>query len=100
MDADLTFSGEVMRCPCVYVWRRGGLALYVGMSRYGLSRPLFHKHEHLRGLLPTDQLEIFLFPGLSSADLLKEECAMIDRLEPSLNGRHRQYMLEQREPGH
>jgi hypothetical protein len=92
MEPSLTFTGAVVRCPCVYVWRRDGVALYVGMSRHGLGRPL-GRHEYLRNLLPTDQLEVFFYPGMTSAELNRLESDLIDRLEPSLNARHRQYML-------
>lgn len=95
MEPDLVIRGDVARCPCLYVWRRDGLALYVGLGRHGMSRALVRGHRVL-DIRPTDTLEVYLFPGLSSAELHKEEARMIDRFEPSLNRWRRQYMYEHR----
>ena len=84
----MCISATIIRSPCLYVWRRGGNALYVGMSATGVGRPFDATHHRLRGMQAMDTIEVFLFPGLSPHDLAREERRLIERLEPALNNKH------------
>lgn len=68
--------------PLVYVWRREGAVLYVGMSVKGLRRPLdpSHKTVHLEG---GDSLQ--LWPCKTAADAVSLERRLIAELLPALN---------------
>ncbi len=67
----------------MYIWRRGDVVQYVGMSRRGLRRPLWHCD-----LKPTDTIEILSFPGLTAAEVRAHEVRVIAELKPLLNRHH------------
>lgn len=74
-------------CPCIYIWRRGGLVLYVGESRLGAVRAFKSDRKHGKPwtIEPTDEVEILWRPGATKEQLLAEEARLIRELRPIWN---------------
>lgn len=75
---------EALGAPCVYIFWQDGVALYVGKSKHGLSRPLSRQHK-IRGsqaFTPTD-IDILWCKTYQEADDLEKEQIVL--LEPKLN---------------
>ena len=75
----------MMHSHIVYVWKRSSQALYVGMSKVGLSRPLgrhdvINKKEPVK---PEDILEVWYFGSIREAT--KFEKRQIKELQPKYN---------------
>lgn len=80
---------RAMAGPIVYAYFRAGVAIYVGMSRYGLSRP-FSAHHHAlskghetEALREADQLAVWPCKTVDDAEDL--EARAIVALHPTLN---------------
>lgn len=72
-----------MRKPCVYIYMRDAVVLYVGKGSLGIQRPLDCHHRRLRDVKPGDLLLIYQCPeGTESAI----EQALITALKPRFNG--------------
>ena len=62
----LTLEAETLhpwQQPIVYVWSRGDLVLYVGVSGRGIARPVDPGHEKLRGFRAGDRLSVWALPN-------------------------------------
>lgn len=72
---------------CVYVWKRGGRALYVGTSYRGIAR-VFGRH-HVIGkvdqIRPGDEIELYWFEQDKDADRGGLERKLILELRPLYN---------------
>jgi len=70
--------------PVVYVLSRNDVIIYVGMSRYGVSRALSSGHHAIGDeIRSTDSLRFIFCPTGDSAELL--EAKLILQYRPSLN---------------
>jgi hypothetical protein len=83
------FAGEELKRllrPCVYVFVKNDLALYVGMSKNGLNRPFRVDHVKARRCAEEcDELLVYYCHSLEAA----EECEtiLIDLFQPKYNHR-------------
>lgn len=63
--------------PCVYVWKRKGVVLYIGSSKNGVSRVFNHKIIKLK---PTDVIELYYTKWYKYLEI-----KMIQELQPKFN---------------
>lgn len=78
------FSRARVVGPCLYIWRRGDLVLYVGEFALGATRAFNHSFGNW-GSHATDEVEILPRPGATKKQLRQEEAALIARLLPIWN---------------
>ena len=81
----LSFPGLTVQSlsgPCIYVWLRNDVPLYVGMSRHGITRPCGPNH-HALAIRSTDELLVYPVETVASARIL--ERLLIERLRPARN---------------
>jgi hypothetical protein len=69
--------------PLVYVFSRGGEALYVGFSAKGIERPADPGHEQ-RDVI-SDSTRVCIYPCVSEEAARKVEAALIFALKPKHN---------------
>lgn len=83
------FAGKELRRmmkPCVYLFVKNDMALYVGMSRDGLGRPFGRGHAKARQcMIECDELLIYYCHSVDDAE--KCETILIGTLQPKYNGR-------------
>jgi excinuclease UvrABC nuclease subunit len=76
---------ENFTSPMVYVFSVGALALYVGMSKNGISRPFEPTHHAKKVRQEADSLDLYLCDSKEEAAVL--QLALIHRLNPKYNRR-------------
>ena len=86
-DAGADFNGDALRqlCkPCVYVFLKDDLVLYVGRSRRGLRRIFDMAHKAAR--IALEECTSFrIFPCVDNESSQKLEDVLISRLRPNMN---------------
>ena len=85
---------ETLSSPIVYALFRAGRALYVGQSRYGISRPFWQRHEALSTVLRPDGTlrvgardNLAIWPAATPEEAERLEAIAIRKLRPELNRR-------------
>lgn len=92
----LSFTGATVQAlsgPCIYVWLRNDVPLYVGMSRHGITRPCGPNH-HALAIRSTDELLVYPVETVASARRL--ERLLIERLRPERNVHFRDRFVYER----
>lgn len=85
--AGQSFKGDDFRMlckPCVYMFMKNGLPIYVGMSRNGISRPASRAHaqaEHAR----SECDEVKIYPCVSEDAARNLEEMLIAKTQPPHN---------------
>jgi hypothetical protein len=86
-----SFKGDDFRMlcrPCVYLFLKDALVLYVGMSRNGISRPAERGHRQAM-LARAECDEVRIFPCLTIFAAQQLEGLLISGLQPKYNKRQR-----------
>jgi len=95
---EISFGGDFFRAlarnPIVYVFLKDNRAIYVGMSRRGIGRPLSKGHKRNEVRRTCDDVRVFMCKDVKAAKELEE--FLIRKLKPVENkpatgGRRRVY---------
>jgi len=89
--AGQSFKGDDFRMlcrPCVYVFLKDELPIYVGMSGYGMQRAAQHKHPQAE-IARAECDEVRVFPCRSRNAAIKLETLLIGKTQPKYNERQK-----------
>ena len=85
-------SIAILKAPCVYLFLKKGVVLYIGMSSNGVARAMGKHKPNFMEKYTTDSLadadELILFQAKDIAMAHKAELLLIQSLKPRLNVAH------------